>query len=485
MTDMFRIVSVTDQPVGHRSSFTRISEGTATVANHVTAVTGRNGVGKSRMLSNIAAVFEAVSGAQPRPRISTTVEYMIGRTLCSARLANGRIRTLIGGIEVEPSSMPRPKRVAAVTASAFDKFHLPRGPQGHLTVPLDGDYRYLGLKDVKGRISATAGVYRALDQLFDSVASDQGHRSRVGEVFRDLGYEPRVEVKYDWTSRGGGLVKAGTEVGQSEYGAFMDSGGASESWVDAFNAERREILVRELAQAVELMGELGTGRSSRLLADFQNPTLARRDHLQAAQLLRRADMIRIVSVSLTRLGSWDQVELKDASSGELGLVTAMLGIASAIDDGSLILIDEPEISFHPDWQSRYVERLTRVFGGFSGCHFVIATHSPLVVAGLGEQDSNVISLESNIEVNDLEGKSVDEALVRAFGVAGPDNLYVKQSLVRALRMASDGTYVTPEFSSLISILQSASRATDIDPAVRMVIDDLEATVAKARSGQIQ
>lgn len=481
MTDSFRMGVVTQRDSDLPDRRVRIGEQFADAANHLTAITGKNGVGKSRLLSHIAAVFEAVGGAKPRPGIEATVEYEVGRLRCKATLDRGKIFAELDGVSIDPSRLPGPKRVAAVTTSAFDKFPIPRSALDRSSPQPPSTYRYLGLKDSRGRISVTAGLYRALDELFDSIAADEHHRSRISEVFRDLGYEARVEVVYDWTRLGGGLVKAGADLGQAEYSAFSRlPSEVSGSWIDRESPDVREHMVRELARAVELIGELGTTREGALVADFRSPTVARLDHLRAAQVLRRADMIRTKSVVLIRLGSGRRVDVKDASSGELSLVTAMLGIASAIDNNSLILIDEPEISLHPEWQSSYIDRLLSAFEGFEGCHFLVATHSPLIVSGLPEVNSNVVSLEHEIGADYVAGRSVDEVMVRAFGMAGPENLYVKQSLVRALRMAADGRFNDPEFTALTDVLKASSTAKGLAPGVLRVIEDLEATVARAR-----
>jgi len=481
MKNSFRLAVVTQGDHDLHDRRFHIAEGFANGANHLTAITGRNGMGKSRLLANIAAVFEAASGAQPRPGISAMVEYEIGRLRCTATLNRGQVLAEVNGISIDPSQLPGPKRVAAVTTSAFDKFQIPRTAVNPSQPHSPATYRYLGLKDSRGRISATAGLYRALDELFDSIASDEQHRSRISDVFEDLGYEARIEVVYDWTRLGGGLVKSGSDLGRAEYRAFSElSSEASNSWIGRQGPGVREPVVRELAQAVELIGELGTSQKGALIADFRNPNLARLDHLRAAQVLRRADMLRTKSVILIRSDSGKRVDIKDASSGELSLVTAMLGIASAIDDNSLILIDEPEISLHPDWQANYVKTLMTAFDGFEGCHFLVATHSPLVVSGLPEFNSNVVSLEQEIDARYKTGASVDEVLVRAFGTAGPDNLFIKQSLVKALRMAADGRFNNAEFSELTNVLRASSEARGLDPGIRLVIEDLEATVARAR-----
>ncbi|EDU5399669.1 AAA family ATPase, partial [Salmonella enterica subsp. enterica serovar Telelkebir] len=69
--------------------------------------------------------------------------------------------------------------------------------------------------------------------------------------------------------------------------------------------------------------------------------------------------------------SGDEVVLYEASSGEQCLLINTFGIANCIADNALILIDEPEVSLHPEWQEVYIELLMDVFSHKKGCHFII------------------------------------------------------------------------------------------------------------------
>ncbi|MWT62345.1 AAA family ATPase, partial [Escherichia coli] len=98
----------------------------------------------------------------------------------------------------------------------------------------------------------------------------------------------------------------------------------------------------------------------------------------------------IVSRKTTRkLDGWqwwsdptEPFSINDASSGQQCMLLNILGIASSIEDNALILIDEPEISLHPEWQENYIQLLIDSFTHVKGCHFIIATHSPQIVAKL-------------------------------------------------------------------------------------------------------
>lgn len=63
------------------------------------------------------------------------------------------------------------------------------------------------------------------------------------------------------------------------------------------------------------------------------------------------------------------------SSGQQQVLALITAVRSA-DEGSLILVDEPEISLHVDWQERLVEQL---HAPLHGSRLLITTHSPDIV----------------------------------------------------------------------------------------------------------
>lgn len=74
-----------------------------------------------------------------------------------------------------------------------------------------------------------------------------------------------------------------------------------------------------------------------------------------------------VSVSIGE----DKIPLTSLSSGEKQLLQMLLETLAAAS--SPVIIDEPELSLHPDWQKRLVGSMRRVN---SRAQFVLATHSP-------------------------------------------------------------------------------------------------------------
>lgn len=62
------------------------------------------------------------------------------------------------------------------------------------------------------------------------------------------------------------------------------------------------------------------------------------------------------------------------SSGEQHFIIQLIMMIFKADEGALILIDEPELSYHPAWQMDYLKNLRRI-AELGDYQFILATHS--------------------------------------------------------------------------------------------------------------
>ncbi|TBN56296.1 hypothetical protein EYE40_02170 [Glaciihabitans arcticus] len=83
-----------------------------------------------------------------------------------------------------------------------------------------------------------------------------------------------------------------------------------------------------------------------------------------------------LAVTSTEDGS--TIDLDSLSSGEQHEIILMYGLLFNVKAGSLVLIDEPEISLHVSWQLSFVSDVARI-AKLSGFQFIVATHSPQVI----------------------------------------------------------------------------------------------------------
>lgn len=78
------------------------------------------------------------------------------------------------------------------------------------------------------------------------------------------------------------------------------------------------------------------------------------------------------------LGEKKDLAPKELSSGEQHQLVVFYQLLFKASKGSLILIDEPEISQHLEWQRRFLRDLTKVVE-LESHTFLIATHSPQII----------------------------------------------------------------------------------------------------------
>lgn len=89
----------------------------------------------------------------------------------------------------------------------------------------------------------------------------------------------------------------------------------------------------------------------------------------------------------------DHVQERQLSSGEYAMLRFAAQAASAIEQGSLLLLDEPETHLHPNFISNLMEMLDNLLQS-TGSIAIIATHSAYVVRETPRDRVNVLTLEN-------------------------------------------------------------------------------------------
>jgi len=80
------------------------------------------------------------------------------------------------------------------------------------------------------------------------------------------------------------------------------------------------------------------------------------EEISLINLLEKLNLIGYPELCFKKIES-PAYSYEGASSGESHFVSAIIGILSTIKQNSIILIDEPEISLHPNWQMKYMNFL--------------------------------------------------------------------------------------------------------------------------------
>lgn len=425
-----------------------------------TILIGRNGSGKSTILREIAMALRAYFSAdKPRSRQGRDRVARIGVLADGLRSSldlQSSAKIFKEEREVLAEGKRGPRRLIALSFTPFDKFppaddSYRRGREDHV----DPFYIYLGFKSDFRSMSPRGRLLRSIDQLaFQS--PDELSDKRIEDILGTIGYGPVLEISYELD------IKRTRDDPHS-------------GWSPARLEEIAEMLAvqatpnrprgrRQLHYRIDFIS------GHRELSAPLDPEEVRR--------LTRSNILRLVSITLAR--GDERVELLELSSGELNILSGFLGLAGFLEDGSLILVDEPENSLHPEWQIRYSDMLDAVLRQYKGCHLIVATHSPLIVSGVADGRATILRLDQEpiaVPSEIVTDSSPDATLLNAFDVVTSGNNYLKQLIVELLGLIEGGEEKSKRARTIASVLaDTEERIPGDDPIQPLVAELVEAVL---------
>jgi len=100
----------------------------------------------------------------------------------------------------------------------------------------------------------------------------------------------------------------------------------------------------------------------------------------------------------------EKIKINDLSTGEQELITKAFSLYLSDLKDSVILIDEPETSLHPNWQNRIL-KIYEDFAKENNNQVIIATHSPHIIASAKKESLRLLVKKGDkIEVvSDFDG----------------------------------------------------------------------------------
>lgn len=463
--------------------------------NYFTIIIGRNGTGKSRMLAEICRAFNSFDSNTVKSQISKRAvknsNYISSKNLEIGYYNDGRQHHLYftrkGSKYVvykeqdsffnEQSCLPH--RVIATTITPSDKFPIGRRHRSQpssIGQESESIYRYLGSKNNFGQISSTGQLSRVIESLMFASEKSTVELAGMNHVFELLGYKSRIVVDY--------LVKFSSDVRRQleefDYSAdnpieFFELFGMNtrSSYLLEQESNRNYNFKNELLEAIKAIVDSGlNGRICTIEIDLESEFFisGSLELFKSILFLRKYGLITLSDLRVIKSATNVDVSIREASSGEQAVVMTVLGIASEIENNSLIIIDEPEISLHPEWQEKFIDLLVRTFSGYHGCHFILATHSPLLLSKVNGDLCSVITMDDLTikPAKEFSNKSADFQLAEAFGTPGYRNEYLAREGLAALMLASHRKYESAEFKEKMELLSRLRpQLHDDDPVAQM------------------
>lgn len=435
---------------------------------------GCNGVGKSTLLKEMVDFFvdlhayinnfkQKMSSAN-KARLKG-VKYHIDGVCCEVIRIG---RTFLAKIDnrLLASKKLRVPTIVACNFGAFDKFPVQKvngSSQTRYDVPY---YKYVGAHVNGNMISSSAIAFRLLFALKENM--DDRQRQNLSSILDFIGYDHTITLNYS-------IVLKSKKNG-SVYDHVLQHVQKDKEY-SKLTSEQRSNKVRELYDFYKNK-EFAKQPTYNYDIDIDQNSLAANEDLNYIYKLKQYDLVQAASVVFYKKGT--QIASEEMSSGEFAMLSMVLSISTASSDShTLILIDEPELSLHPNWQMTIIDNLDRALKD-QVCHLLIATHSHMLVSDLPMNRSSVSQWEKdddgNLIANRIEentyGWSAEEVLLKVFKTATDRNRYFGERIAKLLEQMGNDTISKEAVADELNELQEISQhLSDVDP-MKMVLNTI-------------
>lgn len=454
---------------------------------YTSVVIGANGIGKSYFLRALAEIFCCLESLKQEKVITApnyhfklnyssywrSYEFANFRDINPVSKGQRRFTNFVficDGKETNAHQMSLPRRVIASSTTINDKY-----------VAKSTDmYRYKGLRNENSPSSTGTRtmVRKTVDGLLSSLDEKYGFRIELRKLLEDLQLQPRLELSYNLRYKDV-FVKEGMTSSELIY-IFEHQKGLFKRETDIWGTKNFNTIKEKepwkLDEAASLLNKLalwgyGSGRQLLKYELLEDDPKVGEDR-EGLKVLTSLDLLSYPTLKVYK--NDDEYTFDQSSSGESSLLCQMVGIMSDIEPNSLVLIDEPENSAHPNWQIGYIGWLKKIFTQYPNCHFVISTHSHFILTDLEPESSDIVALEKKDGiVRDVsEGVNtfnwtVDDILYRVFHVRNTRNYVLESKMVELYRMVSGRSDEKQRLNELIGEL-SQYQLNEEDPLLKLL-----------------
>jgi predicted ATPase len=126
------------------------------------------------------------------------------------------------------------------------------------------------------------------------------------------------------------------------------------------------------------------------------------DFFKALESTYISELIHDVRIRVRTTRSSSPLTFRELSEGEQQLLLVLGLMRFTREEESLFLLDEPDTHLNPAWSVQYRKFLGEFGGLDDGCQVLMATHDPLVVAGLLKQDVRILERHSDGRISAVE-----------------------------------------------------------------------------------
>lgn len=404
---------------------------------YTTLFIGPNGTGKSLILSSIQKIFLDIYLLNISKRIKHTKEFdfEISYTVNNIEFLIKKHKSKITFYQdleiVGLKEILIPDRVISCAFTIQDRFTVNKNNDSLLE-----EYQYLGVKNQS--FNELTNILSS--NIINASLSDRNFLFSLKNITDFLGFEPELKIVLKLKNNKVSMEETYEEPflkqrlkERNETIEAKDITGFWERYNNSSNTQSGTLRVFSYSKD-----------SLEVIFNFENAAIYE-EMYEEFEILKKQIEIGIFDKPIIRMkknNNW--ISLEESSSGEFQYMSNMINILSKVKSSSLILIDEPETSLHPNWQFKYMSVLEKIFNKYVGCHFIMATHSHFMVSDLKNESSSLIELKKDVENNVVSrninefmyGRSAEDILYQVFNLPTSRNYYLANDLDEILKAIS-------------------------------------------------
>ncbi len=467
-----------NHPVLGNLSFNLVDENEEKSEKYITLIIGPNGTGKTKILDAVIKILLELRAFLQNNKYKVKFDYGFTITLSNNSKLTFNKKTHSFEIDENITIDNLPDNILLSTHTFNEKF--PMGLK-------DNYYQYGGIRTASNNIFLNRPP-RDTFNFFKRIIINKEKKDFVKEIFNELNLSAKISVKYENKKRKLFNDKLIKHLLNNELNNFQKTieqeiirprsiRFQETSYKRFLKEERAEKIFDFLRNNKSFLEKLSKNKYIEIPFNIDNDNI--QDFLNKVEIIEYLNEIEITKFSSFNIFREEYFDFSEASSGEINFMHLYFFILANIRENSLILIDEPEISFHPNWQNRLLSILEPLFNKYSNTHTIIATHSHFLVSYLKSENSALIKLffDENNKINcenvlpNTYGWSAEQILFDVFNMFTDRNYYISKIVENILQEMSKSTpnnkFIKKEKEKLKEIIPSLKLSKE-DPFSQII-----------------
>jgi len=416
-----------------------------------TLIIGENGAGKSFLLKMISDFFRHISNRN-KPNILKydfyNVEYQLNGSFYSIEKNDGKFIYYKNNELIDIEYVEFPNRFIALSFMVNDKFSFVKEKEEL------GKYRYLGVR-ATSNATYTSTIQKKLLASLLNILLDSKKTPSINKVFEFVGLNGKIEIVYNSNRKTLFTRGVSSKLLKSKFESIL----RRKEFINQSDTDEIHISINELNEFINSLKGSKYVSKNKIIYPLNFSKSKKSELIRDVRFLEMMEKLELISSPDIKFIKNDSYDFEYTSSGEKHFIFTMINLISTIENNSLILIDEPELSLHPKWQMKYIKLLKNITNDFKTSHCLLASHSHFMVSDLAPISSSLVSLEKSVDKGiesrlsklipyDTYSWSAENILYEVFKLRTTRNSYFEHDLTMLLKMISDKSNNTHKICEL-------------------------------------